>query len=132
MSAPITGFYAALAALLLVVLTLRVVILRRRLKIGIGTGQQPELAQAVRVHGNFVEYTPLALLLLALAEAGGGDTRLIHACGATLIACRVLHAWGLTTSPGRSTGRFIGTVGTLLVLIVLAVTLTAGVLGARS
>ncbi len=123
MSAPITGIYAALAAILLVVLTLRVIILRRRHKIGIGTGQQPELAQAVRAHGNFIEYVPLALLLLALAETGGSGARLIHACGAALIACRLLHAWGLTSSPGKSPGRFIGMVGTLLVMLVLAVTL---------
>jgi uncharacterized membrane protein YecN with MAPEG domain len=120
---PGTGLYAGLAAMLLVVLTLRVVALRRSLRVGIGTGQQPELARAIRVHGNFVEYTPLALLLLALVEAGGASPLTVHAAGALLITSRLLHAWGLSGSTGTSAGRFLGMVGTLLVLLGLAVRL---------
>ena len=39
---------------------------RNRHKIGIGDGGDKALARKIRVHGNFVEYVPLGLLLMAL------------------------------------------------------------------
>ena len=125
----VTGLYAGLAAALLVALTLRVVALRRRLRVGIGTGQQAQLERAIRVHGNFIEYTPLALLLLALYEAGGANPVLVHGAGALLIVSRLLHAWGLAGSAGTSPGRFLGTAGTLFVLLCLGIRLVLRALG---
>ena len=53
MSLIITPLYVALAAIILLALTIRVIRLRRRLAIGLGTGGDAELEKAVRCHGNF-------------------------------------------------------------------------------
>jgi uncharacterized membrane protein YecN with MAPEG domain len=91
-----TGFWAALLAPVFLWLSLRVIGLRRRLRVAIGTGSQPEIERAMRAQANFAEYVPFALILLALAEAGGAPTAIIHALGATLLTGRVAHAWGIT------------------------------------
>lgn len=89
-----TAFWAALLAPVCLWLSLRVIGLRRRLKVGIGTGGQPAIERAMRAQANFAEYVPFALLLLALAEAGGAPAAIIHALGATLLAGRAAHGWG--------------------------------------
>ena len=65
----VSALYAALVAILAVLLGLRVVALRQRHRVGIGDGGQPPLARAIRVHGNLVETAPLALLLLQLSAS---------------------------------------------------------------
>jgi hypothetical protein len=117
----ITGFYGSILALIFIFLTIRVIKLRRQLKVGIGDGDQPALAKAIRVHGNFAEYIPLALMLLAFAEINGISSYLVHGFGATLIISRILHAIGLTQTIGKSWGRFWGMISLFLVIIGLAV-----------
>ena len=70
-AALITPLYASLFGLLFVLLSVRTLLLRRRLKIAIGHGQQPSLARAARAHANFAEYVPLTLLVGRLAHAYG-------------------------------------------------------------
>lgn len=123
MTAPITSLYAALAAILFVALAGLVVRARWRYRTGLGIGTEPAMERAVRVHANFVEYVPLALLLLLLTELGGAPAILLHGCGALLVLCRVLHAYGLSQHSGRSFGRFWGTAGTWAVVLTLSVTL---------
>ncbi len=116
----ITGFYAGLGALLLLALSARIVGLRRKHQVGIGGGGQEELERAIRVQANCVEYMPLALILLALAESQAANHLLLHVAGAVLIIGRLLHAAGLSQSKGRSSGRFYGTLMTWLTLLLLA------------
>jgi uncharacterized membrane protein YecN with MAPEG domain len=99
-------------------LTVRVIRLRRRLAIGLGTGGDAELEQAVRGHGNFTEYAPIGLTVLASAELSGASAGWVHAIGVLLIAGRLLHAWGLSKSSGYSIGRSTGMVTTITALIV--------------
>jgi uncharacterized membrane protein YecN with MAPEG domain len=120
MSIEITALYASLLAILYIILGYRVAQRRIRFKVGLGTGQNAELERAIRIHGNFGEYVPFALLLLGLFEAGGGPGWAVHAGGAVLLLARVLHAVGLTGSSGRSPGRFAGVVATWLIMLALA------------
>jgi uncharacterized protein len=122
MAFSITLFYAGLLALLLLVLSARVVALRRRHKVGIGSGDQPQLELAVRCHANFCEYVPLALvLLLTLEFSGAVATWLLHLLGMALVLGRLLHGFfGLNRSAGTSQGRFIGTLLTWLMLLIAA------------
>ncbi len=53
-----------------------------------GDGANPDLARRIRIHANAVEYIPIALILLALAEAAGTPAWSVHAAGATLIIAR--------------------------------------------
>jgi len=123
MPVTITSLYASLAALLFVALAALVVRARWKYRTGLGVGTDPAMERAVRVHANFVEYVPLALLLLLLAELGGARSGLLHTCGGVLLVSRVLHAYGLSQTSGRSFGRFWGTAGTWVVVVTLAVTL---------
>jgi uncharacterized protein len=116
----IAGFYVALGALLIVVLAARVIWLRNTRKVGIGSGGDADLARAIRVHANAVEYLPVALLLLTLLAYEQTRSWLLHLFGIVLIVARVLHAIGLSGHAGRSFGRATGIVLTLLVVLAMA------------
>ena len=119
----ITGLYAALSAAIILLLSARVVLLRRVLKVGIGDGGDKALAKAIRAQANAIEYIPICVLLLFLVETNGLATMTAHAYGATLILGRVLHALGLSRSAGVSFGRYWGTLLTWLVMLGLSVQL---------
>ena len=112
--------YAALLGLLLIALSINVVLARRRYRVRLGVGTEEGMQQAVRVQANFSEYVPLAVILLIMAELSGLPAVAVHASGILLVTSRVLHAWGLSHSPGRTFGRFYGTAGTWLVIIGLS------------
>lgn len=119
----ITGLYAALGALLVVILTIRVVWYRRAKRIGIGDGGDHQLAKRIRAHANAIEYLPLGLLLLLLLELGRERSLVLYGFGSALIVGRVLHALGLSSTSGISWGRTLGTVLTLLAIVGMALLL---------
>lgn len=119
MPVKITALYVALHAILLLILALLVMLQRGRHKVGLGDGGHASLSQAIRVHGNTVEYVPIALLLMLVYELNGGGGTLLHACGALLLVSRIAHAWGLGTSAGESVGRAAGVTGTYIATLVL-------------
>lgn len=92
----ILPLYAALLALLFVVLSVRTLLLRKNLQIGIGDAGNKQLQRAMRVHANFSEYVPLALLLLFLLETTAAPGWLLHALGSSLLLGRLLHAYGVS------------------------------------
>jgi len=122
MSITITAFYASLLALCFIALSFNVIRLRFKLKVGLGDGGEEPLIKAIRTHGNFSEYIPLALLLLAGFELSGADSLWLHILGSILFLSRVLHALGLSQSIGTSKARVLGTLSMFGVLFVLAVT----------
>lgn len=113
-----TPVYAALLGLFILILALKVVILRRKKRIGIESKGDLELAQKIRVHGNTVEYVPIALLLMAFVELAGAGLYWVNASGLCLILGRILHAYGLGRYVGISFGRFYGTFLTWIVIII--------------
>jgi len=120
-SVSITGLYLSLLGLLYVVLAYRIIKLRYRFKTGIGDGGHAPLAQAIRVHGNFAEYTPIVILLLACSELNGSHSLFVHAVGAVFFIGRVLHSIGITHSQGPTKFRFWGMMTSFLSILVLAV-----------
>ena len=119
----ITGLYAAIAALIVIILSIRVTLRRRAVKVGIGNGGDAVLAQRIRVHANAAEYVPLALILLLILELNQTQPLLIHVFGCVLIAGRLLHAYGLSSTPGLSPGRAVGMVLTWAVIAAMALLL---------
>ncbi|GAB1596361.1 MAPEG family protein [Lysobacter claricitrinus] len=105
----VTLLVAGLHGLLLMSLLWPIVALRRGRKIGLGDGGDPQLLQRIRVHANFIENVPFALVLLALLELGGLDRMWVAVLGGVLFVARSLHALGLSRSSGYSFGRFWGT-----------------------
>lgn len=113
---------ASLLGIMLLFLGGYVVAGRVKFKIDIGDGGNEQMRQRIRTQANFVEYVPLALILIMLVEAGKiGPGWLPAAMAATLIVARLWHAQGLLSNPGESAGRFMGTNLTGLVILVGAV-----------
>jgi len=117
----VAAAYAAFLGLFAVALTVRVILGRVKTGIQAGDGGNAQLAQAIRAHANFAEQVPLALLLIALAEAAGAPTGLIHALGAGLVIARFASAWGLSRSLGPTMPRQAGAGATALVVAVASV-----------
>lgn len=117
MTGSISALYAGLSALLLLVLKFNVIRLRWRYRVGLGDGNEPELARAIRMHGNFIEHAPLCLVLVLLVELGGQAAWLVHLLGSALVLGRITHAWGLSQTDGPSLGRTVGVALTSLVLL---------------
>ena len=95
----ITAFYAALLAVLFLVLSVRVIAWRREHRVEFGHGEDVELLRRLRVHANFAEYVPFTLLLMALAESMAPPHVLLHVAGLLLVAGRLLHAYGVSQFP---------------------------------
>ena len=111
----LTGFYAALFGALFVMLSVRVVWLRMQLGISLGTGGNPLLERAHRIHANFAEYAPFALLLIYFFEAATELRGWTHVFCIVLLTGRMLHAYGMTRDK-----QLFRTAGMVLTLVVIA------------
>jgi uncharacterized membrane protein YecN with MAPEG domain len=117
MATPITALWAGLLGILSLALAMNVVRGRASENVIFGDGGVTILQQRIRVHGNFVEYVPIALVLLLVLELNGTSPLVLNVLGGGLFAGRLLHAFGLSTNTGTSPGRFIGTVVTWLAIL---------------
>lgn len=121
---------AGTLGLLLLGLSAYVIAGRVKFKVDLGEGDSEEMRRRIRVHANFVEYVPLALLLIGLVDYHRiGPAWLAPAMGVALVAGRALHAMGLAKTSGVSFGRFAGTNLTFLTLLVGSVAVLARGLG---
>ncbi len=105
---PITALYASLLVPLYIYLAVRVIRVRFRAHVSVGDGGDKSLLRRMRVHANFAEYVPVALILMGLAESLGLDARALHGAGVTLLLGRAAHAYGMSQEkdilPLRSAG----------------------------
>ena len=124
----VTALYAGLLGLVFIVLSFRVVRLRGKHRVDLGDGGVDELVRAVRVHGNFAEYVPLALVLMLLAEGAGAADGLLHGLGILLVLARLSHAHALFS--GTMATRVFGAGSTNLVIVISAVMLIGRSVGA--
>lgn len=114
----IVSLYAALLALFYIYLTVNVVKVRRAERISLGDGGNQQLQCAMRAHGNFIEYVPLAIILLFLVEYQGLASHYCHAFGAALLIGRVFHNLGIVDKNLRY--RQIGALTTFLIIVLNA------------
>lgn len=49
----------------------------------------------MRIHGNFIEYVPMAIILMGIAELGGGPAWALHTYGIALVVARAVHCYAL-------------------------------------
>ncbi len=117
----ILPIYAALLAILFVYLSARTITIRRKSQIGLGHADNPDMLRAMRVHANFAEYVPLALLLIFLVESSGAGPALVHALGAALLLARLLHAYGVSQTKENFRFRVLGMTATFTVMMASAV-----------
>lgn len=123
--------YAALLALGFVLLSVRVISLRRSRKVAIGTNGDPLVERAMRVHANFAEYAPLALLLLLMLEMKGANVYWLNLLCATLLAGRAAHAFGVSRPSEDFRFRVAGMMMTFTVIIATSLSLLWMVMSAR-
>ncbi|MEO0357217.1 MAG: MAPEG family protein [Pseudomonadota bacterium] len=97
----ITGLYASILIPLFFVLMARVILYRRRNRIGLGDAGDRSLLKRIRAHSNFIETAPLALILMALIELQDGSRIGLHILGVNLVLGRMLHAYGFSASPPK-------------------------------
>jgi hypothetical protein len=96
---PIALTAAAAAALINVWLSFRIGQIRRAEKISVGDGGNLRLIARMRAQLNFVEYTPLVLILIALIEFTHGSPLWLWVVMALFIVGRVLHPLGMDGRP---------------------------------
>lgn len=119
----ITSFYSGLIALLYLGLSINVIRNRFRFRQSLGHGQEAQLERAIRIHGNFSEYVPIIITMMALLELGKGSSATMHFFGATLFLGRVFHAFGISYVKSPNPFRTLGMVATFTCLIGLSIKL---------
>ena len=122
----ITALYASLLAILLFILSIRVIGLRGNpafVFIAQGKGDDELLQRAVRAHGNFTEYVPTMLILLYFLESSGVAGAKLHALAGAFFLGRVMHGICMGFMRSNMPLRVGGTALTLLPLATAAVVL---------
>jgi len=110
---PITLCAAAAAAVLNVWLSIRIGMVRTNKKISIGDGGDMELIARMRAQANFIENTPIVLVLIAVVElARTGNVWLMGVAAAYMLG-RVAHGVGMDGGP-LGFMRGVGTMATML------------------
>ncbi len=119
----VTALCAAISGLLLIFLSVRVIAQRRTQGVSLGHAGNPALERAMRVQANFAEYTPLVLIMLALAELQGLPSWALHVAGLVFLAARIMHFLGFRSeeAPGRlrvmGMALTFGMIGTMAVVL---------------
>ena len=115
----ITSIIAALLTIIFIKLSFAVIGLRRKNKVGLGSGGHEDLERAIRAQGNFAEYVPFGLILIACLELNGAPALLVLIPGIALIIGRLIHAIGINTPPPDFSKRVLGMKFTFYTLITL-------------
>ena len=125
MSLPVTSLTAVALGLWLIVLTVRVIGMRRKGRVVHGDNGDKALAKAIRGQANLTEQAPMALILMALAELQGAPLLWLPAL--LLVAGRLMHGAYFGWHGLHWRLRVMGMWGTLtaqaLLLLLLATTL---------
>lgn len=118
----VSSIIVSVLTIIFVRLSLAVIGLRRKNKVGLGNGGHDDLERAIRAQGNFAEYVPFGVILLACLELNGAPWWLVAIPGIALIVGRLIHARGINTPPPDFSQRVLGmklTFGTLITLAIL-------------
>ena len=124
MIVPVSAVFAAVLGLLLIFLSLLVSRHRLKLKQGLGVSEDIDFQATVRAHANLVEYAPMGLIMLAVAELNGVPGALIYWTGMGFVVGRLLHAFGMINGRGGPhIARMAGILLTWLAIVVLSLLL---------
>ncbi len=115
----ITSLITSVLTIIFIKLSFAVIGLRRKNKVGLGSGGHEDLERAIRAQGNFAEYVPIGLILIACLELNGAPWWLVAFPGITLIIGRLIHAVGINEPPPNFSNRVLGMKFTFYTLIAL-------------
>ncbi|MGO4740128.1 MAPEG family protein [Bosea sp. 2KB_26] len=128
---PITSLYAIPLAVIFLALWIGVTKTRSALSVSIGDAGNADLHERIRRHGNFVEWVPMILILMVLAEGQGAGPLWLHAAGALVVIGRILHPIGLRADAPTHPLRIAGNSACILATLTLTVALALVALGSR-
>ena len=117
----VTSIIAVALTIIFIKLSFAVIGLRRKNKVGLGSGGHEDLERAIRTQGNFAEYVPIGIILIACLELNGAPWWLVVIPGIALIIGRLIHAKGMNTPPPDFSKRVLGMKFTFFTLIALVV-----------
>ncbi len=115
----VTSIITTILTAIFIKLSFAVIGLRRKNKVGLGSGGHDDLERAIRAQGNFAEYVPFGILLIACLELNGAPWLLTTIPGITLIVGRLIHAQGINVPPPDFSKRVLGMKFTLITLMTL-------------
>jgi uncharacterized membrane protein YecN with MAPEG domain len=87
--------YTAVLAFLYIFLSVRVIRSRVTERVKIGTGGNRMVERRMRIHANFAEYVPLAIILLVFMEMQGRPSWWLHLLCILLVLARIGHTIAL-------------------------------------
>ena len=117
----VTSIIAATLTIIFIKLSFNVISLRRKNKVGLGSGGYEDLERAIRAQGNFAEYVPFGIIMIACLELNGAPWWLVLVPGIFLIIGRLVHAKGINAPPPDFSLRVLGMKFTFNALIALVV-----------
>ncbi|MBR0799526.1 MAPEG family protein [Bradyrhizobium jicamae] len=117
----VTAGYLAILALLYATLALLVIRLRQSNLAPFSDGGNVALRNAIRAHGNFIEYVPIITLMVAFLEMSGTPATRIHVLMGALLLSRLIHPLGMYARPGTLLF-WIGRAGGIFITISLLIT----------
>ncbi|WP_150911571.1 MAPEG family protein [Marinobacter halotolerans] len=124
MIVPVSAVFAAVLGLLLLFLSFLVSRYRLKFKQGLGVSEDIDFQATVRAHANLVEYAPIGLIMLAIAELNGVSSTLIYWIGMGFVVGRLLHAFGMINGRGGPhMARMAGILLTWLAILALSLLL---------
>lgn len=122
---PATTLSAIILGILLVVLSIRVILVRRATSASLGDGGDVTLGRRIRGQANLAEYAPIGLILILVAELQGIHPYLLEPVATIFVIGRLMHAiaFGFTDSwvIGRVGGTVLTFVGLVLLIILLLI-----------
>lgn len=117
---PTTLCLAAAAAVINIWIAMRVGRMRHAAKVSVGDGGNEMLVRRMRAHANFIENTPLVLILIAAIDISDKGAKWLAVVGAVYMLGRVCHALGMDGG-SLQWARGLGTLVTMLTQLGLAV-----------
>jgi uncharacterized membrane protein YecN with MAPEG domain len=121
MTYSVTAVYALPLAVIFLVHFFRIAGMRQALGVAMGDGGNTQLQTRIRCHGNFIEWVPMVLIAMMLAEGNGAPAMYLHASGALLVLGRLIHPFGMKADQASNPLRFAGNTMNILALVNAAV-----------
>lgn len=117
---PISLAAAAAAALTNLWLSVRIGMVRTAKKISVGDGGDEELIRRMRAQANFIENTPIVLILIAVIELSRPLNPWLAGVAGLYALARIAHGVGMDGGVFKF-GRMVGTMITMVTQLSLAV-----------
>ena len=122
----ITSLYASLIAIILIILSIRVIAARGNPAFKFFTLKSDDkftLERVIRGHSNLIEYAPIFLILLYFFEITKSNSFYVHVYGFTFLIGRLMHGYCFAFTKKNMFLRVGGTVLTLGCILIVAIRL---------